>query len=215
MNCTEFQKIPPENVKTGQDQEYERHAESCTECSELIADLETIRTESVALREIAEPSPRVWNRIEIALRQEGLIHEPLQPSPEKKRPFWRPIWLAPLATCGALALALVSYQRLSAPPSAGEHVAPSPTVAVKAKVAAPGNTPAVAADRQFLAMVASRPPAIRAKYEADLQRVNNYIRDAQHSVEEDPNDEVAQQYLMDAYQQKATMYQLALDRSLP
>ena len=28
------------------------------------------------MQELAEPSPRVWNSIEIALRQEGIIREP-------------------------------------------------------------------------------------------------------------------------------------------
>ncbi len=210
MNCTEFQGVAPDSVETGHSQEYERHAESCTECSAVLADLKTISEEALHLREVSEPSPRVWNRIEIALRQEGLIREPLEQAPVIRQPRWRTAWLMPLVACGVLAVGLVTYQRLSTPTQAGEPVTHARVIAAKAKVVAPS-----VEDRQFMAIVASRPPAIRAKYEADLQHVNAYIRDAQESVDQDPNDEVAQQYLMDAYQQKATMYQLALDRSLP
>ena len=45
--------------------------------------------------------------------------------------------------------------------------------------------------------------------------MNNYIRDAQESVNADPNDEEAQQALMHAYGQKSMIYEMALDRSLP
>jgi hypothetical protein len=48
-----------------------------------------------------------------------------------------------------------------------------------------------------------------------LRNVNAYIQDARESAEADPNDEEAQQSLMDAYQQKAMVYEMALNRSLP
>jgi hypothetical protein len=54
-----------------------------------------------------------------------------------------------------------------------------------------------------------------ATYESDLKRVNAYIQDAEQSVKKDPNDEQANQYLMAAYEQKAMVYEMALDRSLP
>ena len=47
-------------------------------CSGLVADLNLIASEAPQLQEFADPAPRVWNSIEIALRQEGLIREPLQ-----------------------------------------------------------------------------------------------------------------------------------------
>jgi hypothetical protein len=70
-------------------------------------------------------------------------------------------------------------------------------------------------DAQLLNTVAERTPSMRASYEADLRSVNAYIRDAELSAHNDPNDEVAQQYLRNAYEQKAMVYEMALDRSLP
>jgi hypothetical protein len=70
-------------------------------------------------------------------------------------------------------------------------------------------------DEQLLDMVASRSPAMRAAYATNLQHVNDYIRDAEESVKSDPNDEEAQQSLMAAYEQRAMVYEMALDRSLP
>lgn len=217
MDCTQFQKVLPECIDFGQDEEWEKHAESCPHCSELLSELRTISKEAAYLRETSEPNARVWNRIEIALRQEGLIREPLPQIVPAKRSRWRTAWLVPVAASGMFALGLISYQRLSAPSQVGERIAPASIATVKTNTNKPASLAATRSpeDRQFLAMVASRPPAIRARYEEDLQHVNAYIHDAEQSLQADPNDEMAQQYLMDAYQQKATMYQLALDRSMP
>ncbi len=56
---------------------------------------------------------------------------------------------------------------------------------------------------------------MQAQYASDLQNVNAYIHDAEQSAQADPNDEEAQQIVMDAYEQRATVYEMALDRSLP
>ena len=63
--------------------------------------------------------------------------------------------------------------------------------------------------------MSSHSPTLLASYQADLRDVNSYIRDAEQSVETNPNDAEAQQYLMDAYDQKAMVYEMALNRSLP
>ena len=45
--------------------------------------------------------------------------------------------------------------------------------------------------------------------------MNESIRDAQGVVDESPNDEDARRSLMDAYQQKSMLFELAMDRSQP
>jgi hypothetical protein len=70
-------------------------------------------------------------------------------------------------------------------------------------------------DQQLLEVVGMRLPSMRASYESNLHNVNAYIRDAETSVQNDPNDEEAQQSLMDAYDQRAMVYEMAVDRSLP
>jgi hypothetical protein len=70
-------------------------------------------------------------------------------------------------------------------------------------------------DQQLLEAVGSRAPAMQAAYASNLENVNAYIRDAEESAQADPNDEEAQQVVMDAYEQRATIYEMALDRSLP
>ena len=69
-----------------------------------------------------------------------------------------------------------------------------------------------AEDQQFLSVVSTHAPSMRATYESQLQAVNADIRETQAYVDRNPGDADARQHLMDAYQQKALLYQLALDR---
>jgi hypothetical protein len=67
-------------------------------------------------------------------------------------------------------------------------------------------------DQQFLSVVSTRAPSMRATYESQLQAVNAEIRETQAYVDRNPGDADARQHLMDAYEQKALLYQIALDR---
>jgi DNA-binding SARP family transcriptional activator len=66
-------------------------------------------------------------------------------------------------------------------------------------------------DQQFLDQVSGRSAAMKATYESQLRSVNSYIRDAEAYVKRNPADEDARRHLMHAYEQKAMLYQMALD----
>ena len=220
MNCTEFQEILPEVFEAGRTTEQAAHLKSCPRCSGLLADLDLIAREARQLQELAEPSPRVWNSIEIELRRQGVIHElqggPLRVAPRAR--YWNlGAWLAPVAALVLVAFGIVVYQRGRGPQSAPQLTATAPATVSNPQTAktAPANNPGNNEDQQLLAAVASRSPAMRAQYASNLQNVNAYIRDAEESAQADPNDEEAQQIVMDAYEQRAAVYEMALDRSLP
>lgn len=82
-----------------------------------------------------------------------------------------------------------------------------PAVASAPRLQAPSSE-----DQQFLSVVSTLEPATRATYENELQAVNADIRETQAYVKRYPGDPDARQHLMDAYQQKALLYQIALDR---
>jgi hypothetical protein len=213
MNCEEFQEILPEVFESGRTAERESHLQSCSVCSSLVAELDLIANEARQLQEVSEPSPRVWASIEIALRQEGIIHEPqlrptLVPSVPRR---WSIGWLAPVVAAAVIAAGVAVYQRGSVQtsfPSAGPPVAK-----VAPKPITPLNVPDE--DKQLLDALASRSPAAQKQYASNLENVNAYIHDAEASAQADPNDEEAQQIVMDAYEQRAAVYEMALDRSMP
>jgi hypothetical protein len=218
MKCVQFQEILPEVFEGGRTAEQESHLKSCPVCSSLVADLDLIAREARQLQGVAEPSPRVWNSIEITLRQEGIIRDPqlgptLVPSIPRR---WNLAWLAPMAALVLVAFGIVIYQRGSRDSRLAAHLdttTPS-LVAILPTSQKPSNVNN-SEDDQLLAAVASRSPAMQAQYASNLQNVNAYIKDAEESAQADPNDEEAQQIVMDAYEQRATVYEMALDRSLP
>ncbi len=67
-------------------------------------------------------------------------------------------------------------------------------------------------DQQFLSVVSTLSPSMRVTYENQLQAVNADIRETQAYVDRNPGDPDARQHLMDAYEQKELLYQIALDR---
>jgi hypothetical protein len=211
MTCVEFQEVLPDIMEGQRNAEHEAHLHSCSVCSGLVSDLNLISEQARFLQASEEPSPRVWNRLEIALRQEGLIRQPGRDrslvAAFSRR--WNPAWLLPVAAILVIAFGVMVYKGGPSQQQIADKM-----IAAPAQVSVPsaGNN---GDDQQLLEVVGSRTPSVRASYAANLQNVNAYIRDAEQTVQNDPNDEEAQHSLMAAYEQKAMVYEMALDRSLP
>jgi hypothetical protein len=206
MNCVELQQSLAE-VEDGGSSEQKAHLRTCPACSALLKELNLIVAAASQLQEANEPSPRVWNSIEFALRQEGLIRPPragrsLVPSFSTRWGAAR--WLVPAAAM--LLLALGIYLRREALPDQVEH---------QARVAVAVGNPPDLDDADLMQEVADNDPAMKTQYAENLRQVNESIRDAQGLVDESPNDEDARRSLMDAYQQKSMLFKMAMDRSLP
>jgi hypothetical protein len=216
MTCAEFQQVLPEMLEGGRNTEHAAHLASCSACSNLISDLQAISEAARQLRASEEPSLRVWNSLEIALRREGLIRQPQrEPALVPSRARWSWAWMVPVAAALLVGFGVIIYQRGSDQSQMAKNQAPvAPAVAV---LPASNVSPSHHGDddQQLLEAVGTRSPEVRAQYAAELNHVNSYIQDAEQSAQSDPNDEDAQQSLLDAYDQRAMLYQMALDRSLP
>jgi hypothetical protein len=236
MNCVDLRRslAGVEDVSTPEQQ---AHLKACPACSALVAELNLIASSASELRANEEPSPRVWNSLEIALRQERLIR------PQTNPPFlvpqlaasassrglssfaagwgWRG-WLVPAAAALLIAVGVFLNQtslvhRLSrnlTPASAtpaGETVAdlkvPNPNLISSGLTGLN--------DDDLLQEIQNQTPAMRAQYVDNLRLANDYIRDAQNFVASNPNDEESRRSLLEAYQQKAMLFEMAMYRSLP
>jgi hypothetical protein len=210
MNCTEFREFLPDVVEGVRNPDHEYHLKGCLDCLNLVSELEIILRDARQLEGMFEPGPQVWDNIETTLRQEGLIRQP-QWGPELVSPprrQWKPVWLmAPVAAAILIALAVV-YER---PVHTEVATAKLPAVAGPAEPA----PKATSDDQELLNAVSLRTPAVRAAYQANLRYVDAYIRDAEASARQDPNDEEAQRSLMNAYEQRSMVYEMAMDRSMP
>ncbi len=196
MTCAEFQKVLPYIIETGGNPQEEEHLQTCPVCADLVADLKYIAEQAKLLVPMEEPAPRVWEGIQKELQREGLV-----------RPVGARRGLLGPALAGAVGLLLVLsgiflYQKgVSRPPQDRESVQP-----IAASTSAD--------DEQLLQAVAAHDPAAKDSYAENLRHVNAYISDAQHSVEQNPNDQDARQSLLQAYDQKALLYEMALSEAL-
>jgi hypothetical protein len=208
MTCVELQESLAE-VENASTPAQRAHLKDCPECAALVAELLVVACAAGELRAANEPSPRVWNSIEIALRQEGLIR-PQRPRHSLLPSFgsqwgWAR-WLAPAAALLLISLGIYLRQqsRVDTPLKAtNPPVMPLPDVAI-----------AGLNDSDLLQEVSTQSPALQAQYSDNLRQVNEYIQEAKNIVASDPNDEEARRSLMEAYQQKAMLFEMALDRSL-
>lgn len=206
MNCVELQQSLAE-VEDGSSVEQRAHLRACPACSSLVKELDLIIDAASHLQAADEPSPRVWNSIEIALRQEGLIRpqpaaRPLIPSFSARWGMAR--WLVPAAATLLLAIGLYVHHE-----SLPNQLALQPSNTV------PAANPSDLNDDDLLQEVADNAPAMKTQYAENLRQVNESIRDAQGLVLQSPNDEDARRSLMDAYQQKSMLFEMAMDHPLP
>jgi hypothetical protein len=70
MTCEEFQAHMPELIGSGEDASAHPHVQNCALCRALLADLETIAEAARQLFPVEEPSDRVWDQIQSAIKQE-------------------------------------------------------------------------------------------------------------------------------------------------
>src|SRR5437016_6502714 len=163
MNCVELQKSLAE-AEDGGSAEQRAHLKVCPACLALLAELNLITSTASQLREGNEPSPRVWNSIEIALRQEGLIrppqvHRPVMSSFSARWGWAR--WMAP-AAAALLILIGIFLKQHSAPRQMVDLTPPQPTSDV---VMAGLN------DDDLRQEVSDQAPETKTQYEDNLRRV--------------------------------------------
>jgi hypothetical protein len=210
MNCQQFQEVLPYIIESGGNEEEEGHLRTCPHCAELVQDLKYIATQAKLLLPMHDPSPRVWTGIEQALYHQGLIQEGrmslrghIVTLPGQAR-SWTPFgWAMAAVVLMAFSLLLVNYR---------PHL-PQVQSAVQNMSAQPATLEGE--DQKLIARVSQQAPDVGRAYEDSLREVNTYITDAQQAVEQNPQDEAAREQLLDAYQQKQMLYEMATVRTLP
>jgi hypothetical protein len=71
VDCAVFQDQLPGLFESGEDLAAQPHLKTCENCSALVRDLEYIAQQAKLLLPIHDPSPEVWENIQIALKKEA------------------------------------------------------------------------------------------------------------------------------------------------
>lgn len=185
----------------------ETHLDTCVHCSGLVADFKAIE---LAARDLAEADPpeRLWVALHNQLESEGLVRESAAEAevvaPGSRSSSW---WLRlrPALAAAYLAAILIAAGVISvrvAPPDATEEIWAGVVVRMPEVVQADGQDP----------QVKERNPVVTASYRDSLEIIDNFIRMCEKTVREHPNNEVAREYLYDAYQQKAELLAMTMER---
>jgi hypothetical protein len=222
MQCEQFEQILEEQDAGALPNSALDHLETCQACRALSADFGAIHDMALELgNEGIAPPERVWISLRNQLEAERLIHDFQAASPASNRAShgWWGVFQRP-AVAGAFlglvlaAAATVGYMSNFARTSVDSQLnvqqvtSPVPTAdsVFKEEVLTVGNDSIPGLQRQDTAVTDS----IRR----NLQIVDNFIAICEKSVREQPDNQMAREYLYGAYQQKAELLATATNRSM-
>ncbi len=213
ITCREFLNYLEPWMEGERPPDAQAHVRTCSHCSSVINDLEMIHSETRGWGAEEQDAPeRVWTSLRAQLEQEGLIRETIPASKDRAQAAApRTRWFAGL------------FPRLPRPVLAGAYLAA--LVAVAFALSGPVNkrvnearwlkgtqisTSPLSAQLNFAeqnsnSYVTRSNPVVAASLHQNLAIVDNYIALCEKSVSEDPQNEVARDYLYEAYQQKADL----------
>jgi hypothetical protein len=179
------------------------HARDCSVCRSFAEELNVIQSSAAALT-VADPEPpnRIWIALRAQLSEEGLIHEKVR---ETVRVVARPrsTWLdglfaaVPRPALATAYLILLCALALGLTGPSGLRIAPTPVFPVSAELEN--------AERSAVFSVHGSPSPVASSLNHNLAIVDNYIVLCEKSVQEEPDNEIAREYLYRAYQQKVDL----------
>lgn len=210
MQCREFHNYAEQWMEGERYPEAAAHIEVCTACQGLVSDLEAIRATATAWAgEEIEPPARVWTSLRAQLEAEGMIRVEEEASwlqrlfPTTLRPALAGAYLA-LLMVAALLAGLQSEFRVN---QGLELSGAAPAV-----VALRGELDRT--ENRMVREMGGQDSAVMASYRKNLAIVDNFIALCEKSVREDPQSDLAREYLYGAYQQKADLLATMLERGV-
>jgi hypothetical protein len=198
------------------------HVAGCAVCSSLLADFESIVAAATQLPSEVEPHSRVWVALRAQLEAEKIIREPQLAVPAEKSPWWQgfgQLIRGRVLAVSALAVVMIfaagyfqMSHRLDGAPvgTASQPVAAEPFAAAALSLDQ---------EEQSLAPVQSvstggvtNASPVDNSLRENLATLNTFIKECRKRLQEDPNDQVARDYLAAAYQQKAEILAAMMER---
>jgi hypothetical protein len=193
------------------------HAHDCAPCATLLADLQSIQQAAKSLPQ-EEPSPVVWANVRARLEAEGAFGVPVSGWRQilSWRLFPQPVPLGARAALAVLAAVLTMPSRNLQSWSDLNGVGNSSAVAQLASAAPLGEDKALVhvvsdLESSFRANEASMTPDLKATYEKSLVSLDGSIKECLDSLQHEPSNTLAHDYLLTAYTRKAEVLSSALE----
>jgi hypothetical protein len=216
MQCKELELVVEQEGPAPLPEEARAHVATCSHCRGFVADLTAIVSAAHELPAELEPPSSVWVCLQSQLEIEGIIKTPSIAAPGERSSWWhsfsdlfRSRALA-TATVGLLIIAagVLQLRQSPVPPPAP----PGPGWQIPFK-----QTAKVLNDQEVdlrnMQLASTSPVApVDDSYRQSLQQVDDFIADCERRVKAAPEDDLAREYLSNAYQQKAELLSAMMDR---
>ena len=200
------------------------HVAGCSVCSSLITDFERILAVASEIPAEVEPPSRVWVSLRAQLEAEKIITDRAMVTPTVGSPWWQGfgqlIRGRMLATAAVAALIVAAgYVQMTHKPSASTGSDTAVADRVPRAVREPFADAGTSLDQEEQSLGPIRTASMSSVSPVDnslrenLATLNTFIKECRKRLQEDPNDQVARDYLSAAYQQKAEILAAMMDRS--
>jgi hypothetical protein len=204
MLCKEVESVLEREGFTPVPEAARVHLVGCSSCQSLVADLTEIVATAHLLPTEVDPPPRIWAALRTQLENERIIK-----SPGAIRVAW---WqgFSELFRSRALATVAVSFVIIAAVAlqAPRQVIAPAQTYSMYGDVA-------VALSQDERGLLRAPLPA-NSSLDVDLRQnleiVDGFIADCEQRLKEQPDDDFARDYLSGAYQQKAELLSVMMER---
>jgi hypothetical protein len=199
------------------------HVAGCRHCQDFVADFAAIVSVAQELPAEVEPPARVWVSLRTQLELEGIIKQPVAAPAAEHSSWWlglgdlfRSRTLATV-TVGLLIVVagIVQLRQPSEPPqfTPGIEISSVPAwqIPFQKTVIALHDQEIDLRNMQLAGTGASTSP-VDDSFKQNLRQVDEFIAECEHRLNEAPQDELARDYLADAYQQKSDLLSAMMDR---
>lgn len=212
IECQEFLEYAGPWTEGERPAEAEAHLGTCARCRSLLADLEAIRSAARRLAEHEpEPPAHIWTTLRVQLQEEGIVRE-------EPRRSWVATWLPaiprPVLAGAYLTLLLAGGIFLGTQQWEYWHARSLRKTwlnGMQATMTPVGSQLHTAAEKT-IQEVQDPNPAITEELHENLAIVDKYIVLCEKSVREEPENQMARDYLYNAYEQKADLVAELADR---
>ena len=217
MQCKEVESVLEQEQIAPLPEEARAHIAGCASCQNLIADFDAIIAAAERMPAEVTPPERIWISLRNQLEAEGIIREQVVAAAPERSSFWQAV--AGLFRGRALAIAAVgliivlgALVQLRSPsdPVRGTPATKDP-LAATADALSEQERDITSMQRVGTATNASNAP-VDASLQKNLRELDQFIAECEQHLKQQPQDELAREYLAAAYQQKAELLSAMIDR---
>jgi hypothetical protein len=221
MQCREVESVLEQDQLAPLPEEARAHVAGCVACQNLVADFNAIVAAAERMPAEIAPPERVWVALRAQLEAEGIIREQAAVRAPELPSFWQALSSAlsgrklAIAAAGLVIVFGALFELRSGPGQTERLATASPTSTVSSD---PFSSTAAALNEQERDIANMQPvkvgstAPVDASLQKNLRELDEFIAECSQHLKEQPQDELAREYLAAAYQQKAELLSAMIDR---